>query len=148
MHLPFNIEVLYQDDGILVINKPAGLATLPDGYDPSLPHIKSVLEPQVGPLWIVHRLDKDTSGVLVLARSAAAHRSLNTQFEERLVSKVYHALVIGNPDWKVKTVSLPLRSNGDRLHRTVVDQARGKPAVTHFKVLERFETLLPAGGRS
>ena len=138
MHLPFNIDVLYQDDGILVVNKPAGLATLPDGYDPSLPHIKSVLEPQVGPLWIVHRLDKDTSGVLVLARSAAAHRSLNTQFEERLVSKVYHALVIGNPDWKVKTVSLPLRSNGDRLHRTVVDQARGKPAVTHFKVLERF----------
>ncbi len=153
MHLPFNIEVLYQDESILVVNKPAGLATLPDGYDPSLPHIKSVLEPQVGPLWIVHRLDKDTSGVLVIARSATAHRSLNTQFEERLVSKVYHALVIGNPDWKVKTVSLPLRSNGDRLHRTVVDQVRGKPAVTHFKVLERIENYclleaIPETGRT
>jgi RluA family pseudouridine synthase len=153
MHLPFNIEVLYQDEAILVVNKPAGLATLPDGYDPSLPHIKSVLESQVGPLWIVHRLDKDTSGVLVLARSATAHRSLNTQFEERLVSKVYHALVIGNPDWKVKTVSLSLRSNGDRLHRTVVDQIRGKPAVTHFKVLERIENYclleaVPETGRT
>ncbi len=153
MHLPFNIEVLYQDDCILVVNKPTGLATLPDGYDPSLPHIKSVLEPQVGPLWIVHRLDKDTSGVLVLARSASAHRSLNTQFEERLVSKVYHALVVGNPDWKTKTVSLPLRSNGDRLHRTVVDQDRGKSAITHFKVLERIENYslleaVPETGRT
>ena len=138
MVLQFNIEALYQDDAILVVNKPAGLSTLPDGYNPSLPHIKSVLEPQVGHLWIVHRLDKDTSGVLLLARSASAHRSLNSQFEQHLVSKVYHALVFGDPDWRTKTVSQPLRSNGDRLHRTVVDQVRGKPAVTHFKVLERF----------
>jgi tRNA pseudouridine32 synthase/23S rRNA pseudouridine746 synthase len=132
------MEILYQDDAILVVNKPAGLSTLPDGYDPSLPNIRSVLEQQVGPLWVVHRLDKDTSGVLLLARSPSAHRSLNSQFEQRLVSKVYHALIFGNPDWQVKTVSLSLRSNGDRLHRTVVDQVRGKPAVTHFKVLERF----------
>ena len=138
MVLQFNIEALYQDDAILVVNKPAGLSTLPDGYNPSLPHMKSVLEPQVGPLWIVHRLDKDTSGVLLLARTASAHRSLNSQFEQHTVSKVYHALVFGNPDWRTKTVSQPLRSNGDRLHRTVVDQIRGKPAVTHFKVLERF----------
>jgi RluA family pseudouridine synthase len=133
-----DMEVLYQDDAILVINKPAGISTLPDGYDLTLPHIKGVLEPQVGRLWVVHRLDKDTSGVLILARSASAHRVLNAQFEVRQVSKVYHALVYGNPDWQEKTVRQPLRSNGDRLHRTVVDLARGKPAVTHFKVLERF----------
>ncbi len=52
------LEILYQDEAILVVNKPAGLATLPDGYDPSLPHIKSLLEQSVGKLWIVHRLDK------------------------------------------------------------------------------------------
>jgi tRNA pseudouridine32 synthase/23S rRNA pseudouridine746 synthase len=132
------IEVLYQDDALLVVNKPAGLSTLPDGYKPTLPHIKSVLEQQYGPLWVVHRLDKDTSGVLVLARSASAHRSLNTQFEQRMVSKVYHALVFGSPDWQDKTVSLSLRPNGDRQHRTVVDLQSGKPAVTHFTVLERF----------
>jgi 23S rRNA-/tRNA-specific pseudouridylate synthase len=89
----------------------------------------------------------------VLARSASAHRSLNSQFEQHLVSKVYHALVIGNPDWNVKTVNLPLRSNGDRLHRTVEDQVRGKPAVTHFKVLERIENYclleaVPETGRT
>ncbi len=148
-----DIQVLFQDSSLLVINKPAGLATLPDGYNPSLPHIKSLLEQQYGTLWIVHRLDKDTSGVLLLARTAAAHRFLNTQFEQHLVSKVYHALVIGNPGWKEKTVALPLRPNGDRQHRTVVDPQHGKPAVTHLRVLERLShycllKALPETGRT
>lgn len=133
-----DIQILFQDTALLVVNKPAGLATLPDGYNPSLPHIRSLLEQQYGRLWIVHRLDKDTSGVLVLARSAPAHRSLNTQFEQHLVSKVYHALVVGEPAWQETTVDLPLRPNGDRQHRTVVDPQHGKPAFTHLKVLERF----------
>jgi tRNA pseudouridine32 synthase/23S rRNA pseudouridine746 synthase len=138
MDLTADIQVLFCDDALLVINKPAGLSTLPDGYDPSLPHIKSLLEQQLGRLWIVHRLDKETSGVLLLARSAEAHRSLNTQFEQHQVSKVYHALAIGDPGWKGKTVNLPLRLNGDRRHRTVIDPQNGKPAVTYFRVLERF----------
>jgi tRNA pseudouridine32 synthase/23S rRNA pseudouridine746 synthase len=132
------IDVLYKDDALLVVNKPAGLSTLPDGYNPTLPHIKSLLERKVGPLWIVHRLDKETSGVLILARSADAHRSLNIQFEKHQVSKIYHALLVGNPGWLEHTVSLPLRPNGDRQHRTVIDSQAGKPAITHLKVLERF----------
>jgi tRNA pseudouridine32 synthase/23S rRNA pseudouridine746 synthase len=132
------MEVLYQDDALLVINKPSGLSTLPDGYNPTLPHIKSVLEQEFGRVWIVHRLDKETSGVLLLARTAQAHRSLNTQFEQRLVSKVYHALVNGNPEWQEHTVNLPLRPNGDRQHRTVIDPQAGKPATTHLKVLDRY----------
>jgi RluA family pseudouridine synthase len=132
------MEILYQDEALLVVNKPAGLSTLPDGYNPSLPHVKNVLEQQAGRLWIVHRLDKETSGVLLLARSAEAHRSLNTQFEQHLVSKIYHALVKGTPDWQEKTICLPLRSNGDRSHRTVIDLNNGKPALTHLKVLEWF----------
>ena len=75
---------------------------------------------------------------MLLARSAEAHRSLNTQFEQHSVSKVYHALAVGDAAWKVKTVDLPLRPNGDRRHRTVIDPQNGKPAVTHFKVIERF----------
>lgn len=138
MSLIADIQVIFLDDALLVVNKPAGLPTLPDGYNPIMPNIRGVLEPQVGRLWIVHRLDKETSGVLLLARSAESHRSLNTQFEKHAVSKVYHALVVGNPAWKVKTLDLPLKPNGDRRHRTVIDQQAGKTAVTHFKVLERF----------
>jgi tRNA pseudouridine32 synthase/23S rRNA pseudouridine746 synthase len=140
------LPVLFQDPFILVINKPAGLSTLPDGYDPTLPHVKKLLESTFGRVWVVHRLDKDTSGILLMARTAAAHRKLNTQFEQHLVAKRYHALVIGCPEWEEQTVDLPLRPNGDRQHRTVVDLLHGKPAVTHFTRLESFNgfTLLEA----
>src|SRR4030042_369091 len=129
-----DIPLLFSDEALLLINKPAGLSTLPDGYNPSLPHIKSVLERQFGALWIVHRLDKDTSGVLLLARSAEAHRELNTQFEQHKVSKLYHALVVGNPEWQEQTVSLALRPDGDRQHPTVIEPAAGTPGGYHLKV--------------
>ncbi len=138
MYPPPDLPVLYIDDALLVVNKPCGLATLPDGYDPSLPHIKSLLEHKFGRLWVVHRLDKETSGVLLLARSAVAHRVLNTQFEQRLVTKSYHALVFGNPAWHEQTVTLALRPNGDRHHRTVIDLQAGKPASTRLIVLEHL----------
>jgi tRNA pseudouridine32 synthase/23S rRNA pseudouridine746 synthase len=153
MDRPVGIEILFCDEALLVVNKPAGLSTLPDGYDPTLPHIKSVLEGQYGRLWIVHRLDKHTSGVLLLARSSAAHRALNTQFEQRQVSKVYHALVNGVPQWQDTSIDLPLKANGDRQHRTVVDWQVGKPAITHFRVLECFDhhsllEAIPETGRT
>lgn len=130
--------LIYHDETLLVVSKPAGLLVLPDGYDIQAAHIKSILEPTFGPLWIVHRLDKETSGVLVLARSAEAHRRLNDQFVAHQVIKRYHALVIGAPDWEQHTVRLPLRPDGDRHHRTVVDHRLGKPSTTHFRLLERW----------
>ena len=133
------VPVIWKDESLLVVNKPPGLLTLPDGYDPTAPHLKSVLSPKHDPLWIVHRLDRDTSGVIVLARSSIAHRHLNTQFQERSVLKIYHALVVGESDWDRKIIDLPLKVDGDRRHRTIVDIQNGKESVTRFKVLERFE---------
>jgi RluA family pseudouridine synthase len=130
--------LLWIDDSLLVINKPPGLPTLPDGYDPHAPHIKSALERLYGPLWIVHRLDRDTGGVLALARNPVAHRNLSLQFENRTIAKIYHALVSGSPSWEERRVSLPLRPDADRQHRTLVDARQGKPAVTNLRVLERF----------
>jgi RluA family pseudouridine synthase len=122
----------------LCINKPAGLPALPDGYDLGAAHVKALLEERFGELWIVHRLDRETSGVLLLARTPEAHRQLCLQFEVRLVEKIYHALVVGAPAWDERRVSLPLRPDVGRAHRTVVDHKGGKPALTHLKVLERF----------
>lgn len=130
--------VLWSDDALLVINKPAGLPTLPDGYHPAAPYLKGVVQAALGPVWVVHRLDKDTSGLLVLARSAEAHRSLNEQFERRQVSKTYHAILVGSPDWDEKTVRLPLRVNVGHKHRTVVDPRGGKPAETELRILRRL----------
>ena len=138
--------LLWIDDSLLAINKPAGLPTLPDGYDAQVPHVKALLEARYGPLWIVHRLDRETSGILLLARSSEAHRLLSLQFEDRSIKKVYHALVMGNPPWEAQRVDQPLRADADRQHRTLVDPRQGKPAATNLHVLERFGsfTLLEA----
>ena len=141
--------MLWSDESLLVVNKPSGLLTLPGGYQPE-PHLKALLEPAFGRLWIVHRLDRDTSGVLALARSAEAHRVLNTQFQEHTTIKVYHALVRGKPAWDERAIDAPLRPDGDRRHRTIVlegDAAgKAKLALTECRVLERFDgyTLLEA----
>lgn len=134
----FKQLVLWEDECLLAVNKPAGLLSMPDGYDPSLPHLRSMLEPVYGRVWVVHRLDRDTSGVMVFTRSAEAHQALSRQFEERQIEKVYHVLAAGDPPWHQKTVNLPLQPNGDRRHRTVVDRRKGKAATTKFSVLERF----------
>lgn len=140
------IAILYSDEALLVINKPAGLLSIPDGYDSNKPHLRGILEPEYGRLWIVHRLDKDTSGVIVLARHAKAHRELNTQFSAHSIGKIYDAIVTGTPPWDDETVDAPLRANVGRRKRTIVDLKRGKPATTGFRVLDRLKghTLLQA----
>jgi RluA family pseudouridine synthase len=133
-----DVAVLYQDTELLVVSKPSGLPTVPDGYDIDSPYLAGLLEPSLGQLWVVHRLDRDTSGLVVLARSAETHRALNQQFQDHDVGKLYHALVRGDPAWNDRTVSAPLRVDADRQHRTIVDLETGKPSVTQFRVLERF----------
>jgi RluA family pseudouridine synthase len=86
----------------------------------------------------VHRLDKITSGVMVCARTAEAHRALNVQFEHHLAQKTYHAVVNGNPKWDEHTAKHPLRVNVGHSHRTVVDHSQGKPSETHFRVMKRY----------
>jgi len=130
--------VLWQDKTLLVINKPAGLPSLPDGYDPDAPFLVGLLKQHFAPLWVVHRLDRNTSGVMIFARTPDAHRVMNTQFELRQVSKNYHALIKGTPTWVQKTVELPLRPDGDRKHRTVVDHKEGKTASTNLTIQERL----------
>jgi len=129
--------VFWSDDALLAVNKPGGMLVVRGGFDDS-PYLAQVLEPAFGRVWVVHRLDRQTSGILVLARTAEAHRNLNTQFQEHTTTKVYHALVHGDPPWDERTVSFPLRRDGDRRHRTVVDEEKGKPSSTRLCVLERF----------
>ncbi len=76
---------------LLAVNKPAGLPTLPDGWQPDAPYLVGLLQAEHGRLWVVHRLDRGTSGVIVLARSADTHRNLDRQFATHGISKVYRA---------------------------------------------------------
>ncbi|MBG0770507.1 MAG: RluA family pseudouridine synthase [Anaerolineaceae bacterium] len=129
--------ILFEDENLLVINKPAGLLSIPDGYNPELPYLQQVLEPEFGRLWMVHRLDKDTSGVMVLARDPETHRSLNDSFRVREIDKTYHGLVWPVPDWNELVMEQPLKVNADRRHRTRVDLTQGKPTWTRCVILDK-----------
>jgi len=144
---------LYLDNAIIVVDKPAGLAVLPEGWEPDAPYLVRQLEDEFKRVWVVHRLDKVTSGVMIFARSAEAHRALNIQFEQHHIGKVYHAICNGNPKWDEHTARHPLRVNVGHSHRTVVDHSHGKPSETHFKVLKRYGIAalleaVPASGRT
>ena len=132
------MNLIYSDEHLLVLNKPAGISVLPEGWDKDAPYLVKMLEAEYERIWVVHRLDKMTSGVMVFARDPEAHRDLSIQFEKHQVEKTYHALVEGNPRWEEHTARHPLRADAGRSHRTVVDNRDGKPSVTRFRVLERF----------
>ncbi len=133
------MKIVYEDDHLIIADKPAGLPVLPDGWEKDAPYLVKSLEEQFGKIFIVHRLDKITSGVMVFARDAVTHRTLNIQFENREAQKTYHAIVEGNPNWDQKVAKHPLRANVGHKHRTMVDDKRGKPSETRFRVIRRYQ---------
>jgi tRNA pseudouridine32 synthase / 23S rRNA pseudouridine746 synthase len=130
------IPVLFENSDVLAVDKPEGLTSIPGsekGKD-TLLELLSKLYPDK--LFVVHRLDKDVSGVMLLAKNAVAHKCLNDQFSNRTVKKSYLALVCGIVDKSEGSITKPLRQFGSG--RMGVDELRGKPCVTDFEVKERF----------
>ncbi len=149
------IKILFEDENILAINKPAGLVVHPDGRtkEPSIsewfgvkyPKSKNVGE-KLGDIerpGIVHRIDRETSGVLLLAKTDAGHALLKKQFQDREIEKTYHTFLYGNLKDNHGTIDQPIaRSKNDFRKRVVVRGTGGggsKSAVTYFEVLKRFE---------
>ncbi|MBI9051031.1 MAG: RluA family pseudouridine synthase [Anaerolineaceae bacterium] len=141
------LDILYEDEQCLVINKSAGMVVHPSaGHQQGtlvhavLAHVPETM--QVGGVerpGVVHRLDKDTSGILVMAKTDQAHQWLQKQFKERLVVKKYLALVEGHPPTPVGRIEAPLaRDPKDRLRMAILNDARGKPATTIYKTLHRY----------
>ncbi len=148
------ISIVYQDEYLLVVDKPAGLLSvpgrLPENFDSVALRLKNHVHAQAR---IVHRLDCDTSGIMVLALDADSHRELSRQFHDREVAKIYEALVFGAPQANEGEINLPLRYDADRKPRHCVDHVQGKPAQTFWKVLDRAPLftrveLRPYTGRS
>ncbi|NLM01142.1 MAG: RluA family pseudouridine synthase [Treponema sp.] len=128
-----NYTVIYYDDDIVVLNKKSGLLVAADRYDTNALRLDKLAEKEFGTLFAVHRIDKDTSGIVLYARNADAHKNISQAFEKRLVKKTYHALVYGRPMWENLTVELPLLPDGDARHRTVVNKRIGKKSLTIFR---------------
>lgn len=131
------MEIVYSDDVLLVVNKPAGLSVLAEGWDRDAPYLQKMLEERFGRIWIVHRIDKSTSGIVVFALRPEAHRHLSLQFERHEAEKKYHAILEGVPKWDEKIAKFPLRANVGHKHRTMVDNRNGVRAETRFRILER-----------
>jgi tRNA pseudouridine32 synthase/23S rRNA pseudouridine746 synthase len=136
---PVSLDVprLYEDDQLVVINKPAGLLSVPGRYGDRQDSVLTRLQLTDPDAWLkpVHRLDQDTSGVLVLARTATAHRHLSRQFQHRQVRKTYEALLEGVPPAPQGLIDLPLWGDPDHRPRQVVDWQRGKPSQTQYQVV-------------
>ena len=146
------LDIIYEDNDILVVNKPKGMVVHPavgnlDGtlVNAVMAHCKDNLSGIGGEVrpGIVHRLDKDTSGLIIVAKNDKAHIKLSEQIQNREVKKIYIALVRGIVKENEATIDMPIgRSSKDR-KKMAVDK-KGKEAITHFKVLKRYDkyTLL------
>jgi 23S rRNA pseudouridine1911/1915/1917 synthase len=142
------LTVVYEDVDLIVIDKPAGLVVHPAPGNPDNTLVNALLAHCRGALsgiggverpGIVHRIDKDTSGLLVVAKSEAAHHGLSALFSRHDIDRGYKAVVWGNPKGKAGVVEAPIgRARFDRKKMAVV--AEGKPAITHWTVEARFGT--------
>ncbi len=127
-------EVIFENDSFIAINKPAGLLSIPDRVQ-SEPSLKDMLLEKYGSIFTVHRLDKDTSGIILVAKTEAAHKYFSRLFEERKIEKYYQGLVIGCPAQKKGTLDAPISEHPTQKGLMVVHR-KGKPSVTDYEVLE------------
>ena len=146
------VEVVYEDNDIIVVNKPKGMVVHPANGNPDGTLVNAIMAMCKGSLsgiggeirpGIVHRLDKDTSGLLIVAKNDLTHIHMSNQIKDRQVKKIYIALVKGNINENEATINMPIgRSTKDRKKMAV--RKDGKEAITHFKVLKRYKnyTLL------
>jgi len=149
-------SILYEDEWLIAVNKTAGLLSVPGRYsdrqDSVLGRLRHLL-PDGMALTAVHRLDQDTSGILLLARDRQTYRHLSRQFQQRRVHKVYEAVLAGSVTRENGTIALPLWGDPDDRPYQKVDWQRGKPSITRFQVMARegdFTRIefLPLTGRT
>ncbi len=145
------LVIPYEDEQLIVVDKPAGLVVHPAAGNPDGTLVNALLHHCRGQLsgiggvarpGIIHRIDKDTSGLLVVAKSDAAHEGLAKQFADHSIERVYHAIVAGHPSPSKGTISARVgRSDHNRKKMAVLadHSSRGKHAVTHYKMLETLD---------
>jgi 23S rRNA pseudouridine1911/1915/1917 synthase len=141
------LEILYKDNDVLVINKPAGVIVHPQNENDERESISQILvdakmvKKDAGDVLrpgIVHRLDKDTSGVLIIARNKKTHHYLVNQFKNRLVQKSYLALVLGKPEHPEGIINSPIGRGKDHKKMALAYEDDGKQAISQYKVLGTY----------
>lgn len=143
------LDIIFEDDQILIVNKPANLLTIPDRFDAEKPSLYADLTHKFGKIFTVHRLDRETSGILVFAKTEEAHRNLSMQFENHETRKVYIALLDGVTHQDEGQIDRPITEHPTQLGKMMVSK-KGKESLTLFTVIERFKhfTLVEADIRT
>jgi RluA family pseudouridine synthase len=135
------LHIIHEDEELVAVVKPAGVPAIPERYDRNILSAFELLKAVRPALFTVHRIDKETSGVLVFCKTEDAHKNLSAQFaaedENRCLRKSYLAILEGRPAWDANTDESPLLPDADRRHRTLVSP-NGKESLTRFTVLENF----------
>jgi RluA family pseudouridine synthase len=140
------VDIIFENEHLLVVNKPPHLPVIPDRWNVALPNLKDLLQHQYQKItgsaeqaaWVVHRIDADTSGIVMFAKSAPWHRALNELFENQQINKTYLAITSGFPPEESGVIELPLRSHPGRRQLMQVHK-NGKPSKTAYKILEKFK---------
>ena len=136
MKLP---EILFENDDYIILNKPSGLLSIPDHYN-NPNNLTGMLRRKIGDIFICHRIDKDTSGCIVFAKNAAAHRHASMAFEHHEVEKEYLAIAHGNFQDEKGIIEDKLMPHGSKQHLVIVHNKFGKEARTDYKVLEQYKS--------
>ncbi len=130
---------IFEDDNLVVLNKPSGMLSIPDRTQ-SQPSLKDYLVEKLGSIYTVHRLDKETSGVIVFAKNEAMHKNLSLQFEDRLTKKIYNGLVIGKPARENGIIDEPIAVHHSQ-NGTMAINPKGKPSITEYSIVEQFKSF-------
>lgn len=152
-HSQEEIRILHADDDLLLVRKPDLLLSIPGRHPLNRDCLITRLQRDYPSASIVHRLDLDTSGIMVIPLNKPTHAHISRQFQERRVEKAYHAIVYGLVESDAGEVELPIRCDWERRPLQMIDHERGKYALTRYRVLERLGDrtrvlLLPVTGRS
>lgn len=131
--------VIYIDNDILIADKPSGITVIPERYNTEKPSVQSLLEKDHGKLWVVHRIDRETTGIVAFARNEEAHKNLSRQFENREVHKLYKAIVSGRMEGNAGEIDSPIAEKPNK-PGTMMIHPKGKEALTLFEVEEQFRT--------
>ncbi|HRZ87185.1 MAG TPA: RluA family pseudouridine synthase [bacterium] len=137
-----SFSVLYEDDHFIAVDKPAGMIVVEDRWDKGKQTLRGAVQAALGTgkVWTVHRIDKDTTGVVLFAKDAEAHRYANGLFMERRVTKEYEAVVRGVIACDSGVIDEPIKEDLFQPGRVIIHRT-GKPSVTSFTVLERFRSF-------
>ncbi|MBK6363938.1 MAG: RluA family pseudouridine synthase [Saprospiraceae bacterium] len=132
------LDIIYEDESLICVNKPAGLLTIPDRFNTNAPSVISILSKQFETVIPVHRLDKNTSGVVLFAKSAEMHKKMSLLFENREVAKYYVAIVDGRVVPTEGIIHAPLAESMTQRGKMVINK-RGKESTTEYKVITQFK---------